>query len=82
MQRLEVLRERLVDNDDALTTLIKQEPDLDVVTVRTLIRNARKEKELNKAPKAYRELFQVLKQHYTKETPSDDVQDADDMDQA
>lgn len=64
MQRLELLRERLVDNDQALTDLINQEPDLDVGALRTLIRNARKEKELNKPPKAYREMFQILKQHY------------------
>jgi ribosome-associated protein len=34
---------------------------LDVQNIRTLIRNARKEKELNKPPKAYREIFQLLR---------------------
>jgi ribosome-associated protein len=29
--------------------------------MRTLIRNARKEKEMNKPPKAYREIFRALK---------------------
>lgn len=73
MQRLELLRERLVASDQALTDLINQEADLDVSVLRTLIRNARKEKEQNKPPKAYRELFQVLKQHYTR-----DVNNAED----
>lgn len=77
MQRLELLRERLIDNDEALTTLINQEPDLDISTLRTLIRNARKEKELNKSPKARREIFQVLKQHFTAEKSSETDHDAD-----
>ncbi|AUZ05849.1 MULTISPECIES: ribosome biogenesis factor YjgA [Vitreoscilla] len=77
MQRLELLRERLIDNDEALTTLINQEPDLDIGTLRTLIRNARKEKELNKSPKARREIFQVLKQHFTAEKSSDNDNNAD-----
>jgi ribosome-associated protein len=35
---------------------------MDIQNMRTLIRNARKEKELNKPPKAYREIFRVLKE--------------------
>jgi ribosome-associated protein len=45
-----------------LTELIAQHPSLDVQNLRTLIRNARKEKESNKPPKAYREIFQVLRE--------------------
>ena len=73
MQRLELLRERLIESDQALTDLIKQEPTLDVGVLRTLIRNARKEKEANKAPKAYREIFQVLKQHFNSASHTDDA---------
>lgn len=58
MQRLELLRERLVESDDALTELISNKPELPISELRTLIRNARREKEQNKPPKAYRELFQ------------------------
>ena len=65
MQRLELLRERLVESDDALTELISNKPELPISELRTLIRNARREKEQNKAPKAFRELFQLLKQHHS-----------------
>ena len=64
MQLLELLRERLVESDDALTELISNKPELPISELRTLIRNARREKEQNKPPKAYRELFQLLKQHH------------------
>ena len=64
MQRLELLRERLVESDDALAELISNKPELPISELRTLIRNARREKEQNKPPKAYRELFQLLKQHH------------------
>ena len=64
MQRLELLRERLVESDDALTELISSKPELPISELRTLIRNARREKEQNKPPKAFRELFQLLKQHH------------------
>ena len=37
-------------------------PELDAQQLRTLIRNARKEQAENKPPKAYREIFQILKQ--------------------
>jgi ribosome-associated protein len=61
LHQLEALRDRLIADDAALTPLIERFPDLDVQNVRTLIRNARKEKELNKPPKAYREIFQLLR---------------------
>ncbi|UOO88130.1 DUF615 domain-containing protein [Vitreoscilla massiliensis] len=64
MQRLELLRERLIESDEALTELISDKPDLPISELRTLIRNARREKEQNKAPKAFREIFQLLKQHH------------------
>jgi ribosome-associated protein len=62
LHRLERLRERLLSNDEVLTELIAQHPGLDVQNLRTLIRNARKEKESNKPPKASREIFQVLRE--------------------
>ena len=63
MQRLELLRERLVESDDALTELISNKPELPISELRTLIRNARREKEQNEPPKAFRELCQLLRQH-------------------
>ena len=58
---LERLREDLLNNDSRLTQLIQDHPGLDLQNLRTLIRNARKEKAENKPPKAFRELFQILK---------------------
>jgi len=62
MHALERRREKLLKDDNALTELLAQHPDLDVQHLRTLIRNARKEQAENKPPKAYREIFQILKQ--------------------
>lgn len=61
LQRLEQLRDHLIEQDQALTELVSKQPHLDVGTLRTLIRNARKEKMAGKPPKAYRSLFQQLK---------------------
>ncbi|QWE29023.1 ribosome biogenesis factor YjgA [Polynucleobacter sp. AM-7D1] len=58
---LESYRDRLIADDAAFTKMIEQYPDMDIQNMRTLIRNARKEKESNKPPKAYREIFRVLK---------------------
>lgn len=62
MHLLERKREKLLADDGALTTLLAEHPELDVQHLRTLIRNARKEVAENKPPKAYREIFQILKQ--------------------
>ena len=58
---IERQRERLMTDDAALTELRSKYPDLDIQHLRTLIRNARKEQAENKPPKAYREIFQILK---------------------
>ncbi|WP_373989031.1 ribosome biogenesis factor YjgA [Duganella sp. BuS-21] len=62
MHALERRREKLLTDDNALTSLLADHPELDVQHLRTLIRNARKEQAENKPPKAYREIFQILKQ--------------------
>ncbi len=60
-RRLEAWRERLIDDDEALTAFAAEHPGADLQALRTLIRNARKEAALGKPPRAYRELFRVLK---------------------
>jgi ribosome-associated protein len=62
MHALERRREKLLADDNALTDLKARHPEVDVQQFRTLIRNARKEQAENKPPKAYREIFQILKQ--------------------
>ena len=62
LHQIERWRERLLDSDDALTELLSVHPEADAQHLRTLIRNAHKEKKLNKPPKSYREIFQALKE--------------------
>jgi len=61
LHALERRRDKLLADDNALTQLLEDYPELDVQQLRTLIRNARKEQAENKPPKAYREIFQILK---------------------
>jgi ribosome-associated protein len=61
MHAMERRRDKLLTDDKALTVLLSENPELDVQHLRTLIRNARKEQAENKPPKAYREIFQILK---------------------
>jgi ribosome-associated protein len=62
LHALERRRDKLLADDKALTDLLAEHPDLDGQHLRTLIRNARKEQAENKPPKAYREIFQILKE--------------------
>ncbi len=62
MHALERHRDRLLKDDGVLTELMAKHPELDVQQVRTMIRNARKEQAENKPPKAYRAIFQMLKE--------------------
>ena len=61
-RRLEGWRERLLADDEALTAFAAEYPAADTQVLRTLIRNARKEQAGGKPPRAYRELFRVLKE--------------------
>lgn len=59
---LERWRDRLLESDGALTELLAAHPEADAQHLRTLIRNAQKEKVSGKPPKNYREIFQALKE--------------------
>jgi ribosome-associated protein len=61
LHSLERRREKLLADDGALTELLQRHPEADAQQLRTLIRNARKEQAENKPPKAYREIFRILK---------------------
>ena len=58
---IERWRDLLLADDAALTKFRGEHPSVDVQAARNIIRNARKEKELAKPPKYFRELFQVIK---------------------
>ncbi len=62
MHQLERWRDRLLENDSALTELLAAHPEADAQRLRTLIRNAQKEIEASKPPKNFREIFQVLRE--------------------
>ena len=58
---LERWRERLLEDDAALTEWLARHPGADVQQMRQLIRNARKEAAENKPPKSSRQLFRLLR---------------------
>src|SRR5260221_1852111 len=60
-RRLEGWRERLLADDEALTAFAAAHPDADLQALRTLIRNTRKEQKQAKPPRAYPELFRLIK---------------------
>ena len=79
MHRLEAMRDRLIAEDEtALPELIHEHPQLDRQHLRSLIRQARIEKDTpNKPPKAYREIFQFLKDLAQSEDANDDTSPGD-----
>lgn len=61
-QHLEEIRDQLIIGDkDCLETFINEHPQCDIQQLRQLIRQAQQEKLLNKPPKNFRKLFQLLK---------------------
>ena len=66
LHEMEHWRAQMLASDDILTTWMKQHPDTDLQQLRSLVRAARKD--AASAPeqrngRAYRELFQLIKQH-------------------
>lgn len=74
MHRLESMRDRLIAEDEsALSELIAEHPQVDRQHLRSLVRQARVEKDTpNKPPKAYREIFQLLKDLAQKDDSTED----------
>lgn len=58
---IERWRELLLADDAMLTKFLGEHPSVDVQAVRNIIRNARKEREMGKPLKYFRELFQAVK---------------------
>jgi ribosome-associated protein len=61
-QRLEHWRTRLMEDDGALTEFANAHTPGDLQQLRALIRNARREQAEGRAPRAYRELYRVLRE--------------------
>jgi len=81
LHALERRRDKLLVDDNALTVLLSEHPELDVQHLRALIRNARKEQAENKPPKAYREIFQILKDLAAKNAKAASASDEDGADE-
>lgn len=63
LHKLETLRDRVIaEGDSAIDEVMELYPAADRQRLRQLARTAVKEKQNNKPPKAFREIFQVLKQ--------------------
>jgi ribosome-associated protein len=62
MHRVEAWRDRLLSGgDDALAAFVDEYPGTDRQHLRQLVRNAGEEKRRNKPPRAFREIFQVVR---------------------
>lgn len=74
MHRLEAMRDRLVAKDEsALSELIAEYPQVDRQHLRSLIRQAGVEKDTpNKPPRAFREIFQLLKNLAQSDQPTEE----------
>lgn len=71
LHRLETLRTRLLADEKVLQEIASDYPHADLTHLRQLRRNALKEQELNKPPKNFRALFQVLKELETQDPSGD-----------
>jgi ribosome-associated protein len=63
MHRAEAWRDRLLDDDAALTAFIAEHPDAEAQWLRSAIRASRRERQLQQPPKHTRELYRRLHQH-------------------
>ena len=75
---LERLRVRLLEDEGVLGEIIRRHPGADHQHLRQLRRAALKEQELAKPPRAYREIFRVLRDLEGKEHDTDEFGTADD----
>lgn len=79
-QRLERLRARLIANEQGLADIAIAFASADLQQLRQLRRNALKEQELGKPPRAFREIFRVLREldNAAARTPADNPEAHDD----
>jgi len=62
LHQAEKWREKLIADNGALTLFLDKYPDADATHLRQLIRNARDEAARGKPPKAFREIFRVIRE--------------------
>ena len=62
LHQAEKWRDKLIADNEALTSFLDTYPGTDATHLRQLIRNARDEAARNKPPKAFREIFRVIRE--------------------
>ena len=60
-RRVERWRERLLAEDDALTSFAAEHPGCDLQHLRSLIASVKRDRALKRAPRNYRELFRAIR---------------------
>jgi len=75
-QALERLRTRLLEDEAVLGEIAAAHPGADLTHLRQLRRNALKEQEHNKPPRAFREIFRVLRELNEQDQGQHDPDDA------
>ena len=82
MHRLEAMRDRLLaDPDNAMGEVIELYPSVDRQHLRSLVRQAKSEKDGNKPPRAYREIYQLLKELRAANAADEDLAESEDESQ-
>jgi ribosome-associated protein len=70
LHRLERWRERLLEDESALTELVNTCPKADVARFRLLVRNTKRERERGQPPKSFRALFKLLNETLVDDQPA------------
>jgi ribosome-associated protein len=70
---IERWRERLLEEEEALGELANTRAGIDAQHLRSLIRNAREERDAGRPPHHYRELFRVLREIIGEDPPEDET---------
>jgi ribosome-associated protein len=73
---LERLRTRLLEAESVIGEISQAHPGVDITQLRQLRRNALKEQQLGKPPRAFRELFRVLRELSEPKKAADDPDEA------
>lgn len=78
--RLEKLRVDLIEDEKVIETIVERWPQVDLQHLRTLRRNAIKEREQSRPSKAFREIFKVLRDLDAADAAADDAGEQDNDD--
>jgi len=82
LHALEKQRARLLEDETVLGEIAAEHPSVDLQQLRQLRRNALKEQEQHKPPKAFREIFRVLKELQSEALKAEEAAADDDDDQS